>query len=63
MSSAYAGAIRERYNDRPLIENQEEKVYQSVVDLLSYAWKYAGEEEKQKYSDLASYLREKHNLK
>lgn len=64
MSSAYAWALRDRYEEaRPIIENQEEKVYQSVVDFLSYAWKYAWEEEQQKYSELAKYLREKHNLK
>lgn len=63
MSSAYAWAIRDRYNNRPLIENQEKKVYQAVIDLLSYAWKFAGEEEKEKYSELASYLRNKFWLK
>lgn len=64
MSSAYAWALRDRYEEaRPIIENQEEKVYQSVVDMLSYAWKFAWEEEQEKYSELANFLRKKHNLK
>ena len=64
MSSAYAWALRDKYPEsRPLEKDQEKKVYQSVVDFLSYAWKYAGEEEKEKYSELASYLRKKFWLK
>jgi hypothetical protein len=63
MSSAYAWALRDRYKEaRPIIDNQEEKVYQSLVDFLSYAWKYADEESKEKYSELASYLRKKYWL-
>lgn len=64
MSSAYAGALRDRFPEsRPIIKDQEEKVYQSLVDFLSYAWKYADEESREKYSDLASFLRKKFNLK
>jgi hypothetical protein len=33
-----------------------------VVDFLSYAYKYAWDEEKQKYAELAQYLRYKFKL-
>ena len=36
-----------------------QKVYQSVVDMLSYSWKFAWYEEQKKYEELASYLRKK----
>jgi hypothetical protein len=34
-----------------------------LVDLLSYSWKFAWEEEQKKYSELADFLRKKHDLK
>ena len=64
LSSSYAQALREEYPEaRQLEENQEKKVYQAIVDLLSYSWKFAWEEEKEKYSELANFLRKKHDLK
>jgi len=64
LSSSYAQALREQYPDaRKLEENQEKKVYQALVDLLSYSWKFAWEEEQKKYSELADFLRKKHDLK
>lgn len=64
LSSSYAQALREEYSEaRPKEEDQAKKVYQSIVDILSYSWKFAWEEEKEKYSELANFLRKKHNLK
>lgn len=64
LSSSYAQALREEYPEaRAKEENQEKKVYQAIVDILSYSWKFAGEEEQEKYSELANFLRKKHNLK
>lgn len=63
LSASYAKALREQYSDaRKLEKDQKKKVYQSVVDFLSYAWKYADEDEQAKYADLAKYLRDKFNL-
>lgn len=62
MSSALATELRNTEWSRAKIDSQESKVYQAVVDMLSYSWKYAWEEEQKKYSELASYLREKFNL-
>lgn len=63
MSSAYATALRDRYPEaRPIIKDQTKKVYQSVVDFLSYARKFAGEEEQKTYAELAEHLRQKFNL-
>ena len=64
LSASYAKSLREEYSDaRKLEKNQEKKVYQSLVDFLSYAYKYAWEDEQKKYWELASYLREKFKLK
>jgi hypothetical protein len=38
---------------------QTKKVYQSVVDMLSYSWKFAWYTEQKKYEELANYLRSK----
>jgi len=41
-SAAYAKSLREQYPDARKLENiQAKKVYQSVVDILSYARKFA----------------------
>lgn len=62
-SSVYATSLRDKYPDaRKLEKDQQKKVYQSVVDFLSYAWKYAGEDEQLKFADLAKTLREKYKL-
>jgi len=63
MSSALATELRNTDWARERIENQEIKVYQSIVDILSYAWKFAWNDEQKRYSELASYLRKKYNLK
>lgn len=63
LSSSYAQALRDEYKEaRPKEEDQSKKVYQAIVDILSYSWKFAGEEEQEKYSELANFLRKKHNL-
>jgi len=63
MSSDYAKQLREQYPDaRKLEPEQTKKVYQSVVDMLSYAWKFAWWEEQKKYKELNQYLRKKFNL-
>lgn len=63
-SSEYANYLRSDYpGARELEKDQSKKVYQAVVDVLSYWWKFAWAEEQKKYSELASYLREKYNLK
>lgn len=58
MSADYAKKLRTDYPDaRKLESDQVKKVYQSVVDILSYSWKFAWHEEQKKYEELASYLR------
>ena len=39
------------------------KIYQSLVDMLSYSRKFAWYEEQKKYEELADYLRKKFELK
>ena len=63
MISSLVWELRNTPNARERINGTENKVYQAVCDLLSYAWKYAGEEEQKKYSELATYLRNKYKLK
>lgn len=63
MSWAYATALRDKTNERPVEQDEVKKAYQLVVDSLSYAWKHAWDEEQKMYSELASYLRNKYNLK
>ena len=42
LSSSYAQALRDEYKDaRPKEEDQAKKVYQAIVDILSYSWKFA----------------------
>lgn len=63
LSASYAAALRDQYPEaRPLMKDQQHKIYQSVVDMLSYCWKYAGEEEQEKFAELAKFLRDKHWL-
>ena len=60
MSADYAKKLRNSYPDaRKLESDQAKKVYQSVVDMLSYSRKFAWYEEQKKYEELASYLRKK----
>ena len=62
MSSALATELRNTEWARAKIDDVALKNYQALVDHLSYAWKFAWEEEQKKYSELASYLRDKFNL-
>lgn len=63
LSASYAAALREQYAEaRKLEKDQTKKIYQSVVDFLSYAWKYVWEQEQLKFADLAKYLRDKYKL-
>ena len=60
LSADYANKLRKDYPDaRQLEPDQAKKVYQSVVDMLSYSWKFAWYTEQKKYEELASYLRNK----
>ena len=64
MSADYAKKLRNSYPEaRKLEAEQAKKVYQSVVDILSYSWKFAWYEEQKKYEELAWYLRKKFWLK
>lgn len=63
LSASYAKALREQYPEaRKLEENQLKKVSQSVVDLLSYTWKFFDSEDQKKLAELAWFLRKKHNI-
>lgn len=63
LSASYAKKLRTDYPDaRKLEPEQAKKIYQSVVDMLSYAWKFAWREEQKKYKELADYLRSKFGL-
>ena len=60
LSADYAKKLRTDYPDaRKLESEQAKKVYQSVVDMISYSWKFAWYEEQKKYEELAKYLRDK----
>lgn len=60
ISADYAKKLRTDYPDaRKLETEQAKKVYQSVVDMLSYSWKFAWYTEQKKYEELANYLRNK----
>jgi len=64
LSASYAKKLRTDYPDaRKLEPEQAKKVYQSVVDMLSYARKFAWWEEQKKYEELNQYLRKKFSLK
>ena len=59
LSAEYAKKLRNDYPEaRKLEPDQSKKVYQSVVDMLSYAWKFAWNEEQKKYSNLVKHLRQ-----
>ena len=63
LSADYAKKLRKDYPDaRKLEPDQAKKVYQSVVDMISYSWKFAWYTEQKKYEELASYLRNKFGL-
>ena len=63
ISADYAKKLRTDYPDaRKLEPEQTKKIYQSVVDMISYSWKFAWYEEQKKYEELASYLRKKFGL-
>lgn len=64
LSASYASALREQYPEaRKLEKDQNKKIYQSLVDFLSYSWKYLDNQDQVKIADLAKHLRTKHNLK
>ena len=63
LSADYAKKLRTDYPDaRKLEPEQAKKVYQSVVDMISYSRKFAWYEEQKKYEELANYLRKKFGL-
>lgn len=60
LSADYAKKLRTDYPDaRKLEPEQAKKVYQSVVDMLSYSRKFAWYAEQKKYEELVKYLRDK----
>ena len=64
ISADYAKQLRTQYPEARKLEPEwTKKVYQSVVDMLSYARKFAWADEQQKYSELNQYLRKKFSLK
>ena len=64
LSADYAKKLRTDYPEaRKLESDQIKKIYQSVVDMLSYSWKFAWHAEQKKYEDLANYLRKNFWLK
>jgi len=64
MSADYAKQLRNQYPEaRKLEPEQAKKVYQSVVDMLSYARKFAWRDEQKKYEEMNQYLRKKFSLK
>lgn len=64
ISADYAKKLRTDYPDaRKLEPDQAKKVYQSVVDMLSYAWKFAWYTEQKKYEELNKHLRDRFWLK
>lgn len=64
LSASYAKKLRNDYPDaRQLEPEQAKKIYQSVVDMLSYSRKFAWQTEQKKYEELVNYLRNKFWLK
>ena len=64
ISADYAKKLRTDYPDaRKLEPEQAKKVYQSVVDMLSYARKFAWWTEQKKYEELNKHLRKNFWLK
>jgi len=60
MNANYAKILRTDFPEaRRLDPDHIKKTYQSVVDMLSYSWKFAWYEEQKKYEELAKYLRKK----
>ena len=60
LSATYAKSLRTEYPEaRKLDNNQIKKVYQSVVDMLSFSRKFAWADEQKKYEELTKYLRNK----
>ena len=60
ISADYAKKLRTEYPEARKLENDmTKKVYQSVVDMISYSRKYAWYTEQKKYEELANYLRKK----
>ena len=63
IASDFATLLRKKYpNTRNNIE-EEKKVAQCVVDVLSFAWKFVNQQEQEQFSTLAREMREKMNLK
>jgi hypothetical protein len=63
LSASYASALRDQYPDaRKLEKDHKKKIYQSLVDFLSYSWKYLETSDQAKIADLAKYMREKYKL-
>ena len=59
-----AKSLRSDYeNARPLEQNPNKKVMQAVADFLSYGYKYADEESKVDFAELAKKLRKKRGVK
>ena len=59
-----AKSLRSDYqNARPLEQNPQKKVMQAVVDFLSYGYKFADEESKADFAELAKKLRKKRGVK
>lgn len=59
-----AKSLRSEYqNARPLEQNPQKKVMQAVADFLSYGYKYADEESKVDFAELAKKLRKKRGVK
>lgn len=59
-----AKSLRNDYqNARPLEQNPNKKVMQAVVDFLSYGYKFADEESKADFAELAKKLRKKRGVK
>lgn len=64
MSADYAKELRKEYEwARPLYDDQTKKVMQSVVDMLSYSYKFANKEYQEKFATLAKEMRTTFNLK
>ena len=60
LSASYAKTLRTDFPEaRKLNPDQINKTYQSVVDMISFSWKFAWYEEQKKYEELAKYLRKK----
>ena len=64
LSANYAAELRKDYEwARPLYSDQTTKVMQSVVDMLSYSYKYADSKYQEKFASLAAEMRKDFWLK